>query len=239
VDYVPSGDYHSAGLSGAYLLRRGQNVEIRVASAADGSFAVDTQSGFGALRLSDAIRRPSCMADKWADLALPAGRYAPVTTWNARVNKDHGLHCSGDFDDDSGIYTVPVSGVYYVQAHIRVAHINKGSGCSGLIKVMLEVNNQQQENNGQTSFDSNPPCYGTTEVVQGMGYYAKGDRIRVTVFGQFPVAVATSSSMSITLISTDNVEEYRDWVVGRGAVASDPTYSSYPGLYNFFEGRRG
>ena len=193
------------------------------------------------------------------------------------------LHCSGDFDDDSGIYTVPVSGVYYVQAHIRVAHINKGSGCSGLIKVMLEVNNQQQENNGQTSFDSNPPCYGTTEVVQGMGYYAKGDRvrragggilglrlgvgrgtkarqkaanceadwhtcfsrpffeqqIRVTVFGQFPVAVATSSSMSITLISTDNVEEYRDWVVGRGAVASDPTYSSYPGLYNFFEGRRG
>jgi hypothetical protein len=88
------------------------------------------------------------------------------------------LHCSGDFDDNSGVYTVPVSGVYYVQTHLRVVQQSKASGCTGLIRVTLEVNGDVQGHNGQTSFDSNPPCYGTTEVVQGMGYYRKGDRVR-------------------------------------------------------------
>ena len=90
VDYQPSGDYHTAEIAGVYLLRRGQKVDIRVASLADTSFAVDGQSGFGILRLSDAIRRPSCMADLWGDRPRPAGNWVPVETWSARVNPSHG-----------------------------------------------------------------------------------------------------------------------------------------------------
>lgn len=90
VDYQPSGDYHTAELAGVYLLQRGQRVDIRVASMSDTSFAVDSQSGFGILRLSDTIRRPSCMADLWGDRARPGGSWLSVGTWNARVNPNHG-----------------------------------------------------------------------------------------------------------------------------------------------------
>lgn len=100
----------------------------------------------------------------------------PLNPLHIHFSRFPSLHCSGDFDDNSGVYTVPVSGVYYVQTHLRVAHQSKAAGCSGLIRVMLY--GDLGGHNGQISFDSNPPCFGTTEVVQGMGYYRKGDRVR-------------------------------------------------------------
>jgi hypothetical protein len=60
------------------------------------------------------------------------------------------------------------------------------------------------------------------------------------IHGQKPTIIATSSSMSVTLINTDRPDEYRDWLEARGVTATNPTYRSYPDLYTFVvRGRRG
>lgn len=86
VDYDSSDNYHSFTGSAVYLLRRGQTVSVMTEANTDTFFRLQSESGFAVMRLSDAIRRPSCTADKWGSQAAPAGPDRPVGSWAARSN---------------------------------------------------------------------------------------------------------------------------------------------------------
>lgn len=94
------------------------------------------------------------------------------------ASPSHSVHCSNNFNDNSGEFEAPLSGVYYVTATLRANNANQAGSCDFRYQLLFQINGVTDLENGLAAFDETTSCKGNTLSIQALPHLNKGDKVR-------------------------------------------------------------
>lgn len=87
------------------------------------------------------------------------------------------VHCSDDLNEGTGVYTVPLSGVYHVAANLRLKSQSQAGACVSWVRTFFQVNGQTSFEQGLSTLDQENACAGSTQSLSSVLYFNKGDTV--------------------------------------------------------------
>jgi hypothetical protein len=147
----------------------------------------DGTQGAGKVLTSDATGNASWVNNNYsfstnsfsAPVSIPSGSTVPITQWNV-VNYENGS--AGNYNPATGEYTVPVAGVYHIDATIRI-----NGFASDYVVFNLVKNGVNTGVDGTATFG---PVVVTVSINTDI-QLAAGDKISLSLFNATPAGIAT------------------------------------------------
>ena len=193
--------YTTLTVAGFVRVNTGDVISVFVYSE-DTSYVTQAQSGFSVNRMGSAFSRSAFLADLESEIQIPAsvrGNWYDLTGTRANwtVEGNYGLFQTDlSFSPTTGVYTVPVTGYYYVTANVRI----DGAKANSYYFVLVAINRQRTHTNGLQAVRGTGTTKVTSfsETVAGALYATAGQQISVAVYGsQGSFSISHESSFSV------------------------------------------
>lgn len=150
----PTSTYYTMNVAGVVKLTRGDYVSVWVYSYQDTYWYVQGESGFSVVFLNDLSQLSAGVhADQNKDISITKAGNSEVTGW--LTSGTRGLFTTGRFSANTGKFTVPTDGAYFVSAQVRLDSV------SGMVKAFISVNGKEENIGLQHTWESPPSNYFT------------------------------------------------------------------------------
>ena len=206
-EYPP--DNLTLNIAGALNLQQGQSISVFVRSESSASFEILNRSGFSVVFIGKTFAVPGFHAVKGSQSVIATTNWVEVDEWEDPGNKDiETFQNGGGFDSVRGIYTAPISGIYFVSCTLVTKDFDVNVSGS-YIEMYIGVNRQASLTNGlqNTRYiqGTNPPSENEVMAitVSGMVRLRRGDYavIRARTSMDSDWKVEHTSGFSIFLVS--------------------------------------
>jgi hypothetical protein len=187
----PPSSYYTMNVAGVVNLTRGDYLSVWVYSYQDTRWYLNGESGFSVVFLNDLSQLSSGVhADLKSDVSITSTGYSRVTGW--LTSGTAGLFTTGAFNGNSGKFTVPVDGAYFISSQLRL------DSASGMSKAFIAIDGKEEHVGLQHEWE-NPPSTFYTLTACGIVWLKTGQVVSPQIYSKRDnnLAVQDESGFSV------------------------------------------
>ena len=216
-------------LAGVVYLKAGDALNLFGKAFSDGSWDMQQDSGFSVARLPDFyLGRPGFLAHRLPGSAVSAsGAGVFLKDWTTEPEANSGRFNSGHFDAAEGVFTAPVSGVYFASAMMVTT-----SNSNGVVEVNIAVNGAYESDAALHALTNNKPS-AFTLYAAGSVRLNKGNTLSFLAGrGEGSRVITDECSFSAVLIAPTSVQEWQEYTADIGLTNVGQNHNVYQSFYN-------